>query len=77
MTAIPLQRRPAKQRGRASSAIDRAELAQRGEPEVIEMSEEEAREFASKICEAILKDGQLRSAIWDLVCCCPNIVTQI
>ena len=27
--------------------------------------------------EAILKDGQLRSAIWDLVCCCPNIVTQI
>ena len=41
------------------------------------MSEEEAHELAAKIREAILKDGQLRSTIWDLVCCCPNIVTQI
>ena len=41
------------------------------------MTKEEAQESASKVREAVLKDGKLRSAIWDLVCCCPNIVTQI
>ena len=41
------------------------------------MKEIEVGEFAARIREAILKDGRLRSTILDLVCSCPNAVTQI
>lgn len=41
------------------------------------MKQTETTEFAAKIRQAILKDGKLRSAILDLVCSSPNVVTQI
>ena len=34
-------------------------------------------EFASKVLEAIQKDGKVKTAILDLVCACPNIVTEL
>jgi hypothetical protein len=37
----------------------------------------EQDEFASKVLEAIQKDGKVKTAILDLVCACPNVVTQI
>ena len=33
-------------------------------------------EFASKVLEAIRKDGKVKTAILDLVCACPNVVTE-
>ena len=45
--------------------------------EVMKMKETETTELAARIREAILKDGKLRSTILDLVCSCPNVVTQI
>ena len=33
-------------------------------------------EFASKVLETIREDGKVRTAILDLVCACPNVVTQ-
>ena len=33
-------------------------------------------EFASKVLEAVQKNGKVRSAILDLVCACPNVVTE-
>ena len=33
-------------------------------------------EFAGKILEAIRKDSKVQSAILDLVCACPNVVTE-
>jgi len=34
-------------------------------------------EFASKVLDAIQKDGRVRTAILDLVCSCPNVVTEL
>ena len=45
--------------------------------EVKEMEGTETTEFAARVREAILEDGKLRSTILDLVCSCPNVVTQI
>ena len=45
--------------------------------EVKKMEGTEATEFGAKVREAILEDGRLRSAILDLVCSCPNVVTQV
>ncbi len=33
-------------------------------------------DFASKVLEAIRKDGKVKTAILDLVCAYPNIVTE-
>jgi hypothetical protein len=40
------------------------------------MERTETAELAATIREAIIKDGRLRSTIPDLVCSCPNVVTQ-
>ncbi len=37
----------------------------------------EQNEFAGKVLEAIQKGGKVKTAILDLVCACPNVVTQI
>ena len=34
-------------------------------------------ESAGKVLEAVRKDGKVKTAILDLVCACPNVVTQI
>ncbi len=33
-------------------------------------------EFASKVLEAIQKNGKVKTAILNLVCACPNVVTE-
>ena len=41
------------------------------------MKQTETTELAARIREAILGDRKLQSTILDLVCSCPNVVTQI
>ena len=36
----------------------------------------EQNEFAAEVLEAIQTDGKVRTAILDLVCACPNVVTE-
>ena len=36
----------------------------------------EQDEFAGKVLEAIRTDGKVKTAILDLVCACPNVVTE-
>ena len=33
-------------------------------------------EFTSKVLEAIQRDGKVKTAILDLVCACPNVITE-
>ncbi len=33
-------------------------------------------ESASKVLEAVQKDGRVKTANLDLVCACPNVVTE-
>jgi len=33
-------------------------------------------QFSRKVLEAIEKDGKVTTAILDLVCACPNVVTE-
>ncbi len=44
---------------------------------MMRMEEMEEREFAGRVLQAIREDGKVRTAILDLVCTCPNVVTQI
>jgi len=36
----------------------------------------ERNEFGSKVLEAIQEDGKVKTATLDLVCACPNVVTE-
>ena len=36
----------------------------------------EQDEFAKMVLEAIRTDGKVKAAILDLVCACPNVVTE-
>ena len=36
----------------------------------------EQDDFASKVLEAVRKDGRVQSAILDLVCACANVLTE-
>jgi len=40
------------------------------------MEETEEREFAERVLQAIREDGKVKTAILDLVCACPNVVTE-
>ena len=41
------------------------------------MTEQEKNELAKAIVELIYTNGEVRSTIINLVCSCPNIVTEI
>ena len=41
------------------------------------MTEEEKKELAKAIVELICTNGEVRSTIINLVCSCPNIMTEI
>jgi hypothetical protein len=43
---------------------------------MIRMEQESEQAFASKVLEAIRKDGKVKTAILDLVCACSNVVTE-
>ena len=40
------------------------------------MSEEDKAELAGAIVELLRTNGQVRSAVFDLVCSCPNIMVE-
>ena len=42
--------------------------------EVVQMDEKE--ELAKRLIELLRTDGAVRSAVFDLVCSCPNLVVQ-
>ena len=40
------------------------------------MTEQEKAELAKAVVDLIRRNGEIRSALFDLVCSCPNVVTQ-
>ena len=40
------------------------------------MTEQDKQDLAKAIVELIRTDGQIRSAVIDLVCSCPNIMVE-
>lgn len=40
------------------------------------MSEQEKEQLAEAIVELLRTNGQVRSAVFDLVCSCPNIMVE-
>ena len=43
---------------------------------MIPMSENERNELAKAVAELIREDGVVRSALFDAVCSCPNLIVQ-
>ena len=43
---------------------------------MIGMTEQEKAELAKAVAELIRKNGEVRTAVLNLVCSCPNIVTE-
>jgi len=44
--------------------------------EVIQMSEKEKAALAKAVAELIRQDGEVRSALYEAVCSCPNLAVQ-
>ena len=40
------------------------------------MNQEEKKEMVRLLVELIREDQEIRSAVFELICTCPNIVTQ-
>ena len=40
------------------------------------MSEQEKEQLAKAIVELLRTNGQVRSAVFDLVCSCPNVMVE-
>ena len=40
------------------------------------MEQTNNEDFAQKVLQAIREDGKVKTAILDLVCACPNVVTE-
>ena len=43
---------------------------------MMRMEQTNDSEFAEKVLQAIREDGRVKTAILDLVCACPNVVTE-
>jgi hypothetical protein len=42
----------------------------------MKMTEQEKAELAKAVIELLRQNGEVRSAVFKLVCSCPNVVTQ-
>jgi len=42
----------------------------------MKMTEQEKADLVKALVELLRKDSEVRSAVFDLVCSCPNVVTE-